>query len=83
MERSELFLTHASFLKIFECFNHPLTDMAHDYHAAFRFFAAFFFWYSASRLSISLFGTAINALASFSNRWYSSLFAFDGGFFFI
>jgi len=44
-------------------------------HAAFRFLAAFFFAYSACRLSITLFGTEINCFASFSKRAYSS----DGG----
>jgi hypothetical protein len=43
------------------------------FQANFRFFSATFLrWYSASRLSISLFGTEISCFASFSKREYSS-----------
>ncbi len=51
--------------------------------AAFRFLAAFFFSYSACRLSISLFGTEIKLFASFSKRWYSSEGGLTGFVFFI
>jgi hypothetical protein len=43
--------------------------VAPSFYATLFFFACFFArWYSASRLSISLLGTAIKDFASFSNR---------------
>src|SRR5260370_30247958 len=48
--------------------------------AAFRFFSASFFrWYSASRLSNSLFGTETSSFTNCSKRSYSWLVFFDGG----
>ena len=54
------------------------------FQANFRFFSATFLrWYSASRLSSSLFGTATSSLTNCSKRWYSSEGGFVGLVFFI